>query len=134
MALNIGILCSGDGPELATVIFAVESGRLPADIKVVIADRDSAALTVARSSGLYSAFIPRSAYHTNRDGFERRLVTIFEEAKVEVAVLVGYERELGPVLTTAFPNRLFGSGLMGEQLVTNLAQRLRGELLTLVRN
>jgi folate-dependent phosphoribosylglycinamide formyltransferase PurN len=121
--MNLGLLCSNEGRELAAVIEAVAIGRLSASIQIVIADRHSAALSLARSSGFYGVFIPRSPYHANRDGFERRLIEVLTQAEVQLLVLAGYEREPGPVLTQAFPGRLLGLGLSPEELVICLAEK-----------
>ena len=111
MSVNLGVLCSDEALELAAVIEAAAAAQTRASIRLVIADRDSAALTLARTVGLYGVFIPRSAYHANRDGFERRLVEMLAQAEVQLVVLAGYRRETGPVLAGAFPGRLFGWGL-----------------------
>ena len=132
MSINIGIISSEENYNLAPLIEAVESGRLPAEIKVVVADRDSSILMQARSAGLYGAFIPRSAFHANRDGYERRLVEIMREAEVETVVLAGFDRELGSVLAEAFPSRVYGRGLGPDALVSELEKRLRGGLFTIV--
>ena len=121
--MNLGLLCSNEGLELAAVIKALAEGRLSGSVRIVIADRHSAALALARSAGLYGVFIPRAPYHANRDGFERRLVEVLAQAEVQLLVLAGYEREPGPVLTEAFPGRLLGLGLGPEELVGRLAEK-----------
>ena len=131
MVMSAGVICSGDGLELAAVIEAIDSGRLPLEIKIVITDRDSPALSLARTAGLYGAFIPRAAFHANRDGFERRLVEMMTQAGVEAVILAGFEREVGPVLSEAFPDRLLGQGLGPEELTAFLEKKLRGGLFRL---
>jgi folate-dependent phosphoribosylglycinamide formyltransferase PurN len=121
MPLNLGLLCSNEGLELAAIIEAVQKGRLSVSIQIVIADRHSEALTLARSAGFYGVFVPRAPFHANRDGFERRLVEVLAQAEVQLVVLAGYEREPGPVLAEAFP--LFGLGLGPEELVSRLAEK-----------
>lgn len=132
MSTDIGVLCSGEGLEMAALMEAVEDGRLPADIKIVITDRDSPALNMARAAGLNAAFIPRSAFHANRDGFERRLVELLNQAGAEALVLAGFFREVGPVLTEAFPGRIFGQDLPPDELVADLGPKLRSRLFSLV--
>lgn len=132
MAVPIAILCSDQAASLAVLIEAVDSGRLPAEIKIVVADRDSEALRLAREAGLYGAFIPRSAFHANRDGFERRLAEVFQKAGAKAVALADYGRELGPVLTEAFGGAVFGQGLSGVELEADLAKRLRARLFDLV--
>ncbi|MDL2226317.1 hypothetical protein LJB86_01505 [Deltaproteobacteria bacterium OttesenSCG-928-M10] len=132
MVMEIGILCTSEALELAALVGAVQTGRVPAEIKIVIADRDSDALRLAREAGLYGAFVPRSAFHANRDGFERRLAELFREAGAKAVVLAGYEREVGSVLKDAFPERLFGQGLAADELIGDLEKRWRAGLFGVV--
>lgn len=132
MTTAIGVLCSGEGLEMAALIEAVETGRLPAEIRLVITDRDSPALSMARAVGLNAAFIPRSAFHANRDGFERRLVDLLTQAGAEVLVLAGFIREVGPVLAEAFPDKIFGQNLGPDELVDELERKFRSSLFSLV--
>ena len=122
--MNLGLLCSNKGRELEAVIEAMTMGRISGSIQIVIADRHSEALSLARLNGFYGVFIPRSPYHANRDGFERRLIEVLTQAEVQLLVLAGYEREPGPVLTQAFPGRLLGLGLESEELVGRLAEEI----------
>ena len=121
--MNLGLLCSNEGVELAAVIEAVAAGRLAVEIRIVIADRHSEALNLARTAGFYGVFVPRSPYHANRDGYERRLVEVLTQAEVQWLVLAGYERKPGPVLAEAFPGRLLGLGLGPEELVSQLMEK-----------
>lgn len=127
--MNLGILCSSESPELAATIAAAAAA--PAAIKIVIADRDSAALTLARAAGLYGVFVPRAAYHANRDGFERRLVEMFAQAEARLVILAGYQRETGPVLAEAFP--LLGQGLGPAQLARDLPGQIRDHTFSLAK-
>lgn len=131
MAIKIGILCSQEGLELAVLIAAVDKQRLPAEIKIVIADRESEALKLAREVGLHGVFVPRAAFHANRNGFERRLVELLREAEVEVVVLSGFQRELGPVFLETYGGHIYGHDLSPEELVPVLEKQLREELFTL---
>ena len=130
--MKLGILCTSEGLELAALIAAAESGRLAGEIKIVIADRDSEALALAREAGLYGVFVPRAPFHANRDGFERRLAEVFFQAGAEAVVLAGYQRELGDVLLTEFSGRVYGQGLGPEELTADLEKRLRADRLSLV--
>lgn len=117
---NLGVICSQEGAELAAIIKATETGQLSGAIKIVIADRDSAALALARHCGLYGVFLPRAIFHDNRDGFERRLVEILTQAEVDTVILAGFNRELGQILTGAFPGRIYGQGLGTNELISEL--------------
>ena len=133
MSINIGILSSGEGLELAALIGAARNGQLPAEIKIVLTDRDSSALALAREAGLYGSFVPRSAFHANRDGFERRLAALLKEAGVEAVILANFLREPGPTLEAAFPGKIINlEGLSLENIPELVARKLRGFSLNLV--
>lgn len=133
MPINIGILSSGEGLELAALIGATISGRLPAEIKIVITDRDSSALALARESGLYGCFLPRSIFHDNRDGFERRLADLLKEAGAEAIILANFLREPGPTLEAAFPGKIIDlQGLRVEDITEFAACKLRALGLSLL--
>ncbi len=132
MPVKIGVLCSSEGGELAGLFRAVADGRLPAEVRIVVADRDSDALFLAREAGFNGVFIPRQAFHANRDGYERRLVEVLSQAQVEAVVLAGFDREAGPVLSEAWPGRLFGRGVEPDRLVPELEKWLRSRLFQVV--
>jgi phosphoribosylglycinamide formyltransferase-1 len=132
MGTPIGILCSGEGLELAALIQARDEGRLPADIRLVICDsHNEQLLNLARSAGLYAAFVPRGASHANVDGYERRLVEMMRQAEVEVLVLAGYVREMGSALAEAYPGRIVGRGFGPFELAVEVEKVLRKNLFTL---
>ena len=126
MGMGIGILCSGQGLELAAVIEAVQGGRLAAEIRLVLCDtQNSEVLNLARSVGIYATFVPRGAYHANLEGYERRLIDMLRETGAELVVMAGFARELGGTLEAAYPGRVIGRGLEPSELVRELEKILR---------
>ncbi|MDR2142730.1 MAG: phosphoribosylglycinamide formyltransferase [Deltaproteobacteria bacterium] len=106
--MRVAILCSGRGSNLLALLRASEANLLePAELRIVLTDSAAAgAINIAREWGLYAAVVPRSAYHANRDGYERRLLEVLAPHEIELVVLAGYKRILGPVFLEAFPNRI----------------------------
>jgi phosphoribosylglycinamide formyltransferase-1 len=106
--MKTAVLCSGRGSNLQALLEAAQAGRLqPADPVLVLSDTAGAgALNIGREYGLYSAVVPRGAYHANRDGYERRLLAVMAEHQIELVVLAGFLRILGPVFLSAFPDRI----------------------------
>jgi phosphoribosylglycinamide formyltransferase-1 len=64
------------------------------------------AINIGREWGLYAVVVPRTAYHANRDGYEKRLLEVMAPHEIEIVVLAGYMRIVGPILLNAFPNRI----------------------------
>jgi phosphoribosylglycinamide formyltransferase-1 len=103
--MKFAVFCSGRGSNLAALLEAHESGRLGgAEPVAVICDSHHAgALNVARERGIYATFVPRTAYHANKDGYEKRLLEVLAPFEVDLVVLAGFLRILGPLFLGAFP-------------------------------
>ncbi|MDR3135339.1 MAG: phosphoribosylglycinamide formyltransferase [Deltaproteobacteria bacterium] len=106
--MKFAVFCSGRGSNLASLLKAYENGQLGgAEPVAVICDSHYAgALNVARERGVYSTFVPRTAYHANREGYEKRLLEVLAPFEVEFVVLAGFLRILGPLFLAAFPERV----------------------------
>ena len=103
---NIGILCSGRGSNLASIIEAIECGEIRAEIAVVIADKaDAYALERAREKGIPAVAVVYRDYAERAD-FERALLTELHAHGVTLVVLAGFMRILSPVFVHAYTGRI----------------------------
>jgi phosphoribosylglycinamide formyltransferase-1 len=104
--LRLGVLVSGRGSNLQTLIDGVAAGALPAEIVVVASNRPSAAaLGRAREAGIESRAFPQSTYGglTERDA---ALCAYLVAHRVELLVLAGYDRVIAPAVLDTFRNRI----------------------------
>jgi phosphoribosylglycinamide formyltransferase-1 len=103
---RIGVLISGRGSNLQSIIDAVGAGDLEASIAVVISNRaDAQGLQRARAAGIDALHLnPRD--HADRDSFDRAIVEILRARRVALVCLAGYMRLVGPPLLDAFPQRI----------------------------
>jgi phosphoribosylglycinamide formyltransferase 1 len=93
--IPIAVLASGEGTTLDALADEVESGRLPARIVLVIADRPSAAvLEKARRHGLATLVLP--ARGVDPEAWGARLTSELEARGTELVVLAGFLRILPP--------------------------------------
>ena len=103
---KIGILCSGRGSNLASIIEAIECGEIRAEITVVIADKaDAYALERAREKGIPAVAVVYRDYAERAD-FERALLTELHAHGVTLVVLAGFMRILSPVFVHAYTGRI----------------------------
>ena len=103
MSRKIGILISGRGSNLQAIIDAVASGRLDAEIAVVISNNPNAAgLDRARKAGIESLYLDHKAYES-REQFDLALVAELEKRDVAVVCLAGFMRLLSEEFVNAFP-------------------------------
>ena len=100
---RIGVLLSGRGSNFEAIAANVASGKLRAEIAVVISNVESAAgLTRARERGLNALYIPSKG--KVREAFDAELSGALKSADVGLVVLAGFMRIFSPVMLQAYPN------------------------------
>ena len=99
---RIGILLSGRGSNFEAIAANVASGKLRAEIAVVISNVESApGLARAKERGLNAVCIPSK--DKAREAFDAELVTALSASDVGLVVLAGFMRIFSPVMLEAFP-------------------------------
>ena len=102
----IGVLCSGRGTNLQSIIAAVESGQIPAPIGVVLTDKpDVMALERAEKAGIPNFCVNRKEC-SDKQEFEEKLVEKLREHGVTLVVLAGFMRILSPYFVRAVKGRI----------------------------
>lgn len=106
MSRRLGILISGRGSNLQAIIEAIASGRLDADMAVVISNRgDAIGLQRARSAGIPTEVVlPRD--FPNRTAYDQAIADTLRSHRVDVVCLAGYMRLVGAPILEAFPDRI----------------------------
>ncbi len=102
---KLGILLSGRGSNFEAIARNVQAGKIPAEIAVVISNREEApGLETARQMGLTTRFIPSKG--KEREAFDREVVTVLKEFRVDLVCLAGFMRILSPYFIREFPRRI----------------------------
>ncbi len=104
--MKIGILISGRGSNMAAIIDAVQSGRIPGgEAAVVISDKTSAeGLGKARLRGIETIVVERNG--RTRDAHDAEIIVELQRRGVELVCLAGYMRLLSKDFVRTFPNRI----------------------------
>ena len=103
---SLGVLCSGRGTDLQSIIDAIARGEVAAEIAVVLADKPEAyALERARQAGIKAVCVDRKQYE-GREPFEEALIGELEAAGVTLVVLAGFMRILTPVFVHHYAGRI----------------------------
>jgi phosphoribosylglycinamide formyltransferase-1 len=102
----IGILISGRGSNLQSIIDAISAGDLEASIAVVISNRaDAQGLDRARAAGIDTLHLnPRD--YPDRDAYDRAIADALIARGVTLVCLAGFMRLVGQPLLDAFPQRI----------------------------
>jgi phosphoribosylglycinamide formyltransferase-1 len=102
---NLGILLSGRGSNFEAIARNVQAGKIPAEIVVVISNKqDAVGLARAREMGLVTRFIASKG--REREAFDREVVAVLREFEVDLVCLAGFMRILSPYFVWEFPNRI----------------------------
>ncbi len=106
MTHRIGVLLSGRGSNFEALADSVAVGRIPnAGIAVVLSNKAAApGLERAQSRGIPVRAIPSKGLE--REAYDRQVVAVLQEFKVDLICLAGYMRLLSPYFVAAFPQRI----------------------------
>jgi phosphoribosylglycinamide formyltransferase-1 len=106
MAKRIGVLLSGRGSNFEALADSVAAGRIPgAEIAVVVSNRDGApGIEKAKERAIAARVIPSKGLE--REAYDRQVVAVLNEHKVDLVCLAGYMRLLSPFFVASFPNRI----------------------------
>jgi len=105
---KIGVLGSGKGSNLQSIIDNVTAGKIPAKIACVISDvEDAYILERARKHGIEAIYMPPGKYKTRFDrDAETAYVKCLKDRGVELVVMAGFMRMLKDDFISAYPNAI----------------------------
>jgi phosphoribosylglycinamide formyltransferase-1 len=102
--VNLGFLASGNGSSARAIVAAIEAGALDAKARLMVSNKkDAPALAFATQAGIPALSIPTKA---DADAADARLLEAMQAHGVELIVLSGYLRQLGPRTLAAYRNRV----------------------------
>lgn len=104
--LKTGVLASGRGSNLQSIINASEEGRIDAKVVCVVSDVEGAyALERARTHRIDSIHINPKDFENKRE-YEASVCRVLKERGTELVCLAGYMRIVGPYMISEFPGRI----------------------------
>lgn len=141
MNTRLGVLVSGRGSNLQSIIDAVRAGALDASVAVVISNRaDAGGLVRAQKAGIPAVFLnPRD--YAGRDDYDQALADALRAHDVGLVCLAGFMRLVGLRLLNAYPNRILNihpsllpsfPGLEAQQQALSHGVRISGATVHLV--
>jgi phosphoribosylglycinamide formyltransferase-1 len=102
--LRLGFLASGNGSSARAITDAIGRGELAAEARLMVSNKkDAAALQWAAERGLATRHIGTVA---DPEAADARLLEALKAAGVELIVLSGYLRKLGPRTLSAYAGRI----------------------------
>lgn len=104
--LKLGVLISGSGSNLQSIIDHIEQGTLSAKIDIVVSNNPQAyGLTRAKKHGIPCSILKHQDF-ASREDFDREMIRVLNDAGVGLVVLAGFMRILTPSFLHAFEQRI----------------------------
>ena len=106
--LKLGVLGSGSGSNMQSIVDAIENGALDAEVKLVLADvPDAKILDRAKRHNIPCRYLDCAPWKTKLEGpAEDECIRLLKDAGCDTVVLAGFMRIVKPGLLTAFPMRV----------------------------
>ena len=107
LSARIAVLVSGGGTNLQALLDAQDAGRLQSGrIALVLSSRgDARALDRARAHGVRAEAVERRAF-PDAASFERRLLELLDEERIDVVVLAGFLQILSGAFVARYAGRI----------------------------
>ncbi len=103
---KLGILASGSGSNFEAIAQAIESGKLNAQIEVVVYNNPGAKVTLrAERLGIPTQLLDHRTFDS-REALDEAIARVFNEYGVNWVVMAGWMRRVTQQLLSAFPQRI----------------------------
>ena len=104
--LKLGVLISGNGSNLQSIIDHIENGSLKAVIKIVVSNNPDAYGLIRAKKHLIPVAVLKNSDYKNKEEFDAALIKILQENGVDLVILAGFMRIITPAFLKAFPGRI----------------------------
>lgn len=103
---RLGVLVSGRGTNLQSILDAIGKGEVPAEVGVIISNKETApALERGRQHGVESIFLNPKDF-ASREAYDRELVNLLNARDIDLICLAGYMKILTADFIRAFAGKI----------------------------
>ena len=104
--INIGVLISGGGTNLQSVIDNIENGRINGKIKLIVSNKEGAyGLVRGQNHNIEALFLDKKLFN-NEEDYNLKLIEEFKSRDIELIILAGYLKVLSPKFISEFHNKI----------------------------
>lgn len=106
--LRLGVLGSGRGTNLDALFRAIHDRPIHAEVRMVVSDvRNARILEIARAHHVHTKYVwPGESRCRLAPESEANILNAFQHEHVELVLLAGFMRIVGPALLQAYPRRI----------------------------
>lgn len=103
---RIAIFASGSGTNFQAIVDAVKKGDIQAEVALLVCDRPQAKVIERAIREHVPIFVFNPKQYETKQQFEREILQQLQQKEIDLVVLAGYMRLIGPTLLQAYPNRI----------------------------
>jgi phosphoribosylglycinamide formyltransferase-1 len=109
--LNLGILISGRGSNMESILKAIKKKRIPINAAVVISNKQNAkGLKIAEKLGVNIEIVESGGFKGNRAQYDKKIISILSKHGVTpkngLVCLAGFMRIISPEFVKKYKNRI----------------------------
>jgi len=105
-SMNLGFLASHGGSNMQAIIDKCRGGQIPANPALLICNNPGATAVKRARDLQVTVRILNGKTHPNPDELDRAMKSALLEAEVDLVILAGYMKKIGPATLVAFSNRI----------------------------
>lgn len=106
MNMNIAVFASGRGSNFESILKAIESGFIPAQIRLLVSNKSSAgAIEIARAHGIPAIHISQKMFQNDSE-YARALLDTLNNYRIEFIALAGYLKKIPDEVIKQYKNRI----------------------------
>jgi len=103
---RIAVFASGNGSNFQALVEAVKTGELDAKISLLICDQPDAYVLKRASAEQILSFCASPKCFSTKASYEHALVEQLNRESIDLIILAGYMRLIGPTLLQAYPGKI----------------------------
>ncbi|QUC65097.1 phosphoribosylglycinamide formyltransferase [Nitrosopumilus sp. K4] len=109
--LNLGILISGRGSNMESILKSIKRGKIPVNPAIVISNRqDAKGIKIAQKLGVKTEVIESKGFKGNRWDYDKKIVSVLSKNGVTpekgLVCLAGFMRIISPEFVKKYKNKI----------------------------
>jgi phosphoribosylglycinamide formyltransferase 1 len=102
---RVAVFASGNGSNLQAIIDS-ENEACPYTVELVVCDNPEAFAIVRAEKAKKNTFVFQPKQYANKEMFEREILQVLREYDIDLLVLAGYMRLIGPTLLSPYKGKI----------------------------
>ncbi|MEY8730672.1 phosphoribosylglycinamide formyltransferase [Peribacillus frigoritolerans] len=103
---RLAVFASGNGSNFQSIAEAIKSGKLEAEISLVVCDREDAYVLERAKLENIDSFSFSAKNYSNKTEYESEILEKLRQYEIEFIILAGYMRLIGPTLLQKYSQRI----------------------------